>query len=144
MSVQNIKPYFRARMLALGYDNEHEEAFDTTEIPSTRIDNAFHILLGNLTGLSNNQNHQEILVPVGLQMFFKAYRVEEDGRLLAMSVMENIIKECCTASNRVTQASDGIKDVRFLSGEAVPMDASQDNITLLQMEFEVLYMLDFE
>ena len=144
MSIQHIKPYFRTRMSALGYRKEHPEAFDVEEVPSTIIDETFHILLGDLTGISITQNHQVIEVPVGLQMFFKGYRSEEDGRLRAMEAMEDIIKECCTAVNRVTQASDGIKNVEFATGVAVPMDESQDNITLLQMEFVVLYTLDFE
>ena len=144
MSIQSIKPYFRARMLALGYEKEHPEAFSTASIASTLRDKTFHILIGDLSGVSNNQNHQVIEAGVGMQMFFKGYRKEEDGRLLSMAALESIIKEVCTSRNRVTQALDGIKDVKFISAEAVPVEDTQDNITLLNMTFEVLYTLDFE
>lgn len=144
MSLASIKPYFRARMNALGFTKEHPEAFDAEEVPSTIIDKTFHILNGPSTFVSNNQNHLVMTVDVGMQIFFKGYRDEEQGRLRAESALESILRETLTATNRVTQASDGIKDVKLTSAEIIPMDESQDNISLLQMEFSVDYTLDFE
>jgi len=144
MSLNLIKPYFRARMNAIGFSNEWHEAFTTENIPRTRIDKAFHILLGNGSGIRQNQDDQEITIPVGMQLFFLSGRDEEQGRIAAMTEAERIIKEVCAPKNRVTQASDGIKDVRLNSFEAVALDISNDNITLLNIEFEVFYILDFE
>lgn len=144
MSFDVVKGYFRSRMSALGFTKEHPKPFDTDEIASTLRDKTFHILLANFNGVSNNQNHQVMTIEVGMQMFFKGYRNEEDGRQLAVETLDSIIKECCTAVNRVTQASDGIKNVSFLFAETVPVEDSNDNITLLNMAFEVLYTLDFE
>ena len=144
MSLASIKPYFRARMAALGYKNEHLEAFDTEEIASTLVDEAFHIVVGPASGVSNNQNHLVMTVEVGLEMFFKGYRTEETGRLRSEVALEKILKECLTAANRVTQASDGIKDVKLTAAEIAPMDESQDNITMLGIVFGVDYILDFE
>lgn len=144
MSLASIKPYFRARMAALGYQNEHLEAFDSDDIASTLIDEAFHIVVGPASGVGNNQNHLVMTVEVGLEMFFKGYRSEENGRLRAEIALENILKECLTAANRVTQASDGIKDVKLTAAEIQAMDESQDNISLLGIVFGVDYILDFE
>ena len=99
---------------------------------------------GPATFVSNNQNHLVMTVDVGLQMFFKGFRSEEDGRLAAEVALEDILKECLTAENRVTQASTGIKDVKLSTAEIIRMDESQDNISLLQMAFVVEYTLDFE
>jgi hypothetical protein len=143
MSLANIKPYFRDRMAAVGYENEHTEAFNLENIPSTLRDEAFHILVGAATGQSNNQNHLVMTVEVELQMFFKGYRSEEDGRLRAEIAMENILKETLTAKNRVTQASTGIKNVEVDTAAIAPLDESRDNVSAMAILFSVTYMLDF-
>lgn len=143
MSIASIKPYFRARLSAIGYSNEWPEAYQFEDIPSTRRDKAYHILLGDAFSNGQNQTDQEILIPVGVTIFFKAGRVEEGGRLASMISAEAVIREVCAPKNRVTQASDGIKDVRLSSFEAVPLSEDQDNVTRLNLAFEVLYILDF-
>jgi len=144
MSLASIKPYFRARLNTLGFTKEHPEAFDVEAVASTIIDKTFHILNGPATLVSNNQNHLVFTVDVGVQIFFKGYRSEENGRLRAESALEDILKETLSATNRVTQASDGIKDVKLVTAEIIPMDESQDNISLLQIGFSVDFTLDFE
>ncbi len=143
MSIQSVKPYFRTRLAAIGYKNEWPEAYQFEDIPSTKRDKAFHILLGDAFSNGQNQTDQEILIPVGVTIFFKAGRKEEDGRLASMIAAEAVIKEVCAPKNRVAQASTGIKDVRLSSFEAVPLSDDQDNVTRLNLAFEVLYILDF-
>jgi hypothetical protein len=143
MSIQSVKPYFKTMLAQAGYTNEWAEAYQFEDIPATRRDKAFHILLGDAFGQKQNQTDLEIIIPVGVTIFFKAGRVEEDGRLASMVAAEAVIKRVCAPQNRVTQASDGIKDVRLSSFEAVPLSDDQDNITRLNMSFEVLYILDF-
>lgn len=144
MSIQSVKPYFKARLADAGYTNEWAEAFQFEDIPATRRDKAFHILLGDAFSQQQNQTDLEILIPVGVTIFFKAGRVEEDGRLASMVAAEAIIRKVCAPQYRVAQASDGIKDVRLSSFEAVPLSDDQDNITRLNMAFEVFYIVDFE
>jgi hypothetical protein len=144
MSINLIKPLFRKNMLELGFDNEWPEAYQFEDIPSTRRDKAFHILIGGAFGASQNQTDQVVLLPVGLTVFFKAGKIEEDARIEAMSAAENIIKKICAPKVRVSEASDGIKDIRLSSFEAIPLSNDQDNVTRLNMAFEVLYILDFE
>jgi len=143
MSISSIKPFFRAQLNAIGYTNEWTEAYQFDDIPSTKRDKAFHILLGDAFSNGQNQTDQEILIPVGVTIYFKAGRVEEDGRLTSMIAAEAVIKQICSPQIRVTQANDGIKDVRISSFEAVPLSEDQDNITRLNLAFEVYYILDF-
>jgi hypothetical protein len=144
MSVNLIKPFFRSQLISLGYDNEWPDAYKFSDIPSTRRDKAFHILIGAAFSASQNQTDQTILIPVGLTVFFKAGRIEEDARIAAMAAAEQIIKKICDPKVRTSEASEGIKDVRISSFEAVPLSDDQDNVTQLNMAFELLYILDFE
>jgi hypothetical protein len=144
MSITKIKPYFRTRLQAIGYTNEWPEAFDFENIPSTRRDKAFHILIGDVFNFDQNQTDQTMLVPVGLSVFFNATRENEQAHIDALASGEAIIKEICAPKNRVTQASDGIKDVRAQSFEVIPLSDDQQRVMRLNMAFEVLYILDFE
>jgi hypothetical protein len=136
MSLANIYPYFRARMNGLGF-TEWPDGFNLENIPKTIINKSYHILTPDLAGGPSNQNHQDTDTSVTISFFEKGFRDPTEAKERAMLDIETIVKDVCNISNR----TDTLLNVVFDGGTIDPINASDDNQVLIQLNFTATVVL---
>jgi hypothetical protein len=127
-----LRPFFRTELLALNF-KEWKDAFNVTNIPSTILNNSFHI--ESVQGARRDEYNaldQPFNFDVTIRVFKKGYRTPADS-----------IDECMTACEAITArilASDkrigaGIKNIFLESINITPIAASNDNAAVLEITF---------
>lgn len=137
MSLANIYPYFRARMNALEY-REHEDGFSRDNIPSSLLNESYHILTSSGVGGSINQNHQDVGVNVNLMVAYKGFRHPSDAKEKALVEIDKILKEICNIKNRTSS----LLNVVFDGFDMVELDVTNDNVVMVEMNFTADVVLD--
>ena len=140
MSLVHIRPYFRARMNALGF-REWTDAFNIENIPSNILDRSYHIESNSVAGDSIHMEDQELNGTVNIKVFIKGYRTPADAVDKAMEYGDSIITECCKASNRLV---GNLKNVVLNSLSIEPLALTNDNSAILTIAFNVFTILDVE
>jgi len=140
MSLTKVKPYFKSVAEGQGF-TIWPDGFNFENIPENLIDRAYHLELDNFSGEGQNQQDQEMLVPIIVRCFFKGFR-DPDGAIdTAIQKAEDLITDAVKPSNRLTQYANGIKNVVFINGGAIPIAESNDNTILLELNFSVRVIL---
>lgn len=139
MSMTAARAYFRARGKAIGL-KEWTDGFNSDNIPSSVIHKSFHIQQGVASGISLNQNDQVIEFPITVKIFVKGYKDPSSGIDSAIELTENLIEECLTPQNRLTQ-SNGIKTIIYESSVFDPLSDSNDNAVIASSTFRVMTIL---
>lgn len=137
MSLTAIRPYFRARMNALNY-NEWRDGFNFNNIPSTVLNLSYHIETISGNGVSFNQLDQVINQDVTIRVFFKGYRKPQDAIDSAMNAYSDILDACLDPANRLNQS---FKNILFTSMQMDPLADTNDNAVILSLTFTVLVIL---
>lgn len=142
MSFADIKPYFRARMTAIGGLKEWKDAFPETNIPGNVLDKAWHIIFepASTTGLNQTCLTQEI--PVTLNLYFAGYQKPGEAIDTALTKLDAIYKEVLKHSNRLTQPE--IKNVLPEDWMLSPFENSNDNIIRLSVKFTFRIILEID
>jgi hypothetical protein len=143
MSFSSIKPYFRGRLQAVGYTNEHLDAVNLLNVPAVSIDRTFHILVSGSSGISANQSDQTIEANVVVSVFFAGWSNELQAIDDATLAAETILKSCVKISERVT-GIDELRNISFISHSVSPVDGSNDNIMVLTLEFNALCVFNID
>lgn len=143
MSLSEVRPYFKARCLALSGFKEHKDAFNWENIGSTAFNRAFHIMLGDAAPLRTSQpNALEISQPVTVRLFFNGYRDPHGAVDTVVETSETLIKDCLKLTNRL--GGVGLKNITFGSMAIEPFHASNDNAIISTLNFTALVMIDAE
>ncbi len=137
MSVTLVVPLFRTRMDGLGY-REHTDGFNIENIPSTIIDKSYHIEVITGTGGVINQHVQGVDMPITLRVFREGFRDPAAMRDEMLGDMQSIICDILTPAVRLTS---GIKNIVFDSFSLLPLDDSNDNSIILEMNFTNIVIL---
>lgn len=134
-ALSEIRPYFRTHMNALSF-KEHMDAFNYDNIPSTIINNTYHIAspTGGRKGAYTNAS-QPIEHDIIIRVFFKGYRYPALALDQAMTSYDQILARVLDADNRL---GSGIKNVYLNSVNIKPHSASNDNLVLLEITFTCL------
>ena len=134
MSLTDLRPYFSARLTALGFE-EWLDGFSSDNIPGTLIDNAFHQSFGTFSGQTTTQADQEIRSSVQIECFFKGFRDPGSKIQEAVGRAEGVISACMSHKNFM---STSIKAVYLdsMNIEAFDLEGN-DNIVLATIVFEV-------
>lgn len=140
MSLEVVRPYFRARCEAVGM-TEHESSFDVDNIPDTIIDDTFFIGFNSFNGTKANQNDQEISIPVTIIFFKNGYRYSHEGIDNALVKVEALIKEVQKPMNRLGTV---IKNVTSGSCLIEPITQTNDNTIKVSMIFNVIMSLQLD
>lgn len=140
MSLDAIRPYFRARCEAVGLI-EHENSFDINNIPDTIIDDTFHIQFNSFNGIKANQNDQELSIPVTIVFFKNGYRYSYEGIDNALIKAEALIKEVQKPANRLGTI---IKNVTTGSCLIEPISQSNDSTIMVNLIFNVIMTLQLD
>ena len=131
MSMTLVKPYFKARCIAVGL-KEHKDAFNQENIPSTYLDNTFHVLLGDFSGIKLNQSDQEINCSVSVSFWIKGFKTPSEGLDRAVSKSEQLLKETLKNSNRLGQC---LKNIVFNDVSYTALSDDNDNAIKCTMNF---------
>jgi hypothetical protein len=138
MSWTSIRTYFNARCEEQGL-SEWADAFNTDDIPSTSLDQVYHVQFGDFTGEGQNQSAVETLVNVTVQFFIKGFATPKDAVDSAISNAQSIVKASLLEGNRLSQP---FKNVLFTNMAIEPFAESNDNIARARLQFTVRAVLD--
>jgi hypothetical protein len=128
----DAKNYAVARMLALGYV-EHKDPLNTENIPQQLQGRAFHVMIQEPRGISNNQNSQDIEVDFAVRLWLKGKIDVNAARDEALTKLETIIAAFVAPMNRLN--ATGLKNVVFRSGGIDPIAGSNDNAFVVRTEW---------
>jgi hypothetical protein len=96
--------------------------------------------IGQVTGISNNQDNQETIVPVNAKIILKGYRNISEAEDAGIAIAENLMKDSVKASN--IAGTTGIHNIAFVSMNPQPFSTENESLILIEMEFEVRIILD--
>lgn len=131
MSISNVRPFYKNRLEILGFTH-WADGFNFENIPSTILDNAFHIEVNPSDAGVINQHAQFIDMPVTVRVFRKGFVDVSAGIDSALLDVENIICDILLPSIRL--GSD-IKNVVFDGFSVNPLADSNDNAIMLELNF---------
>ena len=137
MSLTLIKPYFKVRCEAVGL-KPVGDAFDNENIATTVINYGYNIEFFSASGVSINQNTQDISVPVDVVFFVKGFRSPQDGFDKAIVKVEQLIKEVEAPANRLGSC---LKNVKLNQISIEPFSDSNDNLVKVKTSFDVFTSL---
>lgn len=134
MSLSAVREYFAEHALALGY-RKHSDGFATDNIPSTKLNRAFHVEAFNFTGSPQNQMDLELRAPATVRLYFKAHKNVDDGIAVATDGGEVYLERALKASNRLGVR---IKNI-LLNGMVIePHAETNDNVVVCRLEFTAI------
>jgi hypothetical protein len=131
-----LKPYFIARCKAVDLV-EHKDAFNEENIP--QLDKAFHVLLGDFSGMPQGGREQQFSCPVTVTFWIKGYKNPSEGLDKAVQKAEALVKECLKPANRLGTL---IKNVFIGSVKTDAASGSNDNVVKVTLSFSTIINLD--
>ena len=137
MSLSLVKPYFVARCEEVGLQR-HPDPFNESNIPSTLIDYAYQLNLTTASIRKMNQNDLELDAPIEVIFYVKGYRDPDSGQDDAISKAEELIVACEAPSLRL---GTGLKNVIFQTMAIESLDATNDNIIRVRLNFNTITIL---
>lgn len=129
--------YFRDRMTGLGRVEWKDPDFGT--IPKTKLGRSFHLVHGQIRGVSNNQDYQSIDVDVVLRIPFAPDRRPTDLADEAAEFSDTVLADILSAKNRCVQT--GIKNVTFNTMTLEKLADSNDNGVVIELSLTVLVLM---
>lgn len=140
MAFVDLKPYFQARMKVVDPDlREWEDSFSIENIPAQIVDKAWHIRVEPTSYIGTAHECMNFSAPVTLRVCLKGYKYPYEAIDSAHVLADAIIKECCKASNRLSQAN--IKNVLPNLVSVREIGQSNDNIVVLEISLNCQIIL---
>lgn len=140
MSLAAVRPFFRTRLDALGFE-EHTDAFDDTNRPQNKLEKLYRIESGPVTGSPANQSVHTFEFDVTL---FITLRGTGDRNVSladrAFEVAEEVLNDVLQESVRI---GTDIKDVVPGTITIEPYAPTNDNDVTLTMGFTGLVLCQF-
>ncbi len=138
MALTDVRPYFRTRMVSLGF-KEWPDGFNFENIPSNILDQVFHIQSDTITPDTTNMTNYDISSPVTLRLFIKGFRDPAQAIDNAISSYETILCDVLKPANRLGTL---IQNVSPGSTSILPLSDNNDNAVILEMEFTARVFLN--
>ena len=137
--ISSVKAYARSRLTLLGL-TEWIDGFNFQNIPRTLLDEKFHVELGRCIGTGNNQGGQSIECSLRVNLFMAP--TIDPKTLIDDAVVraDTLISDMIMAQNRLT-FDTCVKDVKFNALDILPIDASNDNGIIINVDFTVLVII---
>lgn len=138
MSFSLVRPYFRTNLRALGF-TEWTDAFNFENIPSTRLEKAFHI--ENPSGSRRDvydPTSQDIELDVTIRTFRKGFKDPAQAVDSAIADLEAILTRVLASDRRL---GTGIKNVVYNNHTITPLADTNDNVAVLEINFICFIMI---
>jgi hypothetical protein len=136
MTLGGLRPFFVYILNAQSGLKEWKDGFNTANIPSNILDGAYHVEVGQISGLPASQLVHGFTAPITVRLFFKGYRDPQAVKDAALDKADVILNAVLRPSVRLQ--TDGLKDVRPVSIRPIPLDQSNDNALILELVFECI------
>lgn len=140
MNLDGFRAFLRTRLDALGY-REWEDGFNRSNIPSTIIDKSYHIQVGTIGTGPSNQVHHIFRYPVRLFVLLKGFRSPSQAIDQGLTEAQNILDDILSVDVRLQ--SNGLKDVRPVSIDVLPLSESNDNTIIVDIALEGFLIFKF-
>lgn len=140
MTLAGVKDFFRVRLDALSY-REWPDGFATNNIPSTLLDKAYHLGVGQINVTLPNQKAHEFTYPLSLKVFLKGYRDPSAAIDAALTEAHVIMADLLAPAQRLQ--SEGLKSLRLTSISPSPLQTGNDNAVVLELNFTAFLIFDF-
>jgi hypothetical protein len=136
MSFKPIRTFLAAQLLEVDSDFEaYDNGFESSEIGSNDYDKRYHIFYGNVATTAANQNITNDTVTATVNLYFRGSRTSTDELDDAMDLANAFRIECLRRANFLTYTF--IKQVKCNSIIAEPLDATNDNVIRIRLEFSI-------
>lgn len=136
--IYGVKPYARTILLGLGY-KEHKTLFSDEDLPNAIVDKAFFLTQNPVTGVSNNQDFQQMTVPLQVRVYKKTFRRESEKFQEAMTAAEVIRDAFLAPRTRLTQPK--IKNVSFATLDVVPVAGDNPHAMIVNLTFNFMVIV---
>jgi hypothetical protein len=133
MSFVDTKNLVVERMTLLGF-KEWRDGFNSENIPSTLLDGSFHFEYGPISSGPANQRAHQFTMSFTIRVFFKGYRDPYQGIDESLVDADEILAELLSPQIRLSQPC--IKDIRPVSIQPIPLQNTNDNALILEMNFQ--------
>jgi hypothetical protein len=138
MSFSAVRTYFRSNLSALGF-TEWKDAFNVENIPSTRLERAFHIsAVDGARRPPYGQQSQEVDASVAIRIFRKGYRQPADAVDQAILDLEAVLARVLDPTRRLGAV---VKNVYYNSHTITELSSTNDNVAVLEINFDCLIIL---
>lgn len=139
MALTDIRVYFRTQMEALGYV-EWRDGFNADNIPSTLLDNSFHIESGDVTPTVSSHQVHEFDCPVTIRIFMKGFLDPVSAIDDSYASVETIYSGLLLPSNRLGTT---VQDIIPTSVRVSPLTLQNDNAVLVEIDFNAKTFMGF-
>lgn len=134
MSFQSVRPFFRARLKAIGFE-EHPDSVDFQNIASTNLKKAFQLSTSSITGGAATQIAHNFDYGLTLRVFAKGSGRNNSKTFdLADELIDDIFQALLPASVRLGTV---IKDIVPDSVSKNPLSGSNDYDVEIEISFTV-------
>lgn len=134
MSLDLIRPYFRAQVSSLGFE-EWPDGYGDDNIPATILDRSFHQRVISVDGRAVNQETIEYMTTHSVKVFFKGFNDPSSAIDQGILDAQSIIVKCMKLSDYTTA---GLKGIFFDSMTVDPYDeTANDNIIVATIIFNI-------
>lgn len=139
MTLDLVRPYFRARANEQSGWSEWTDGFNVDNIPSSVLDKRYHIGVPSVPPSLIEQRDVTASATIDVVVFFKGYRNPASCIDTAVSQTQAFMKSCLKASNRCTFINVKLNGLDF---EA--LNADNDNHVKATVSFLVELSIDPE
>jgi len=139
MALSDVRTYFKTRMSTLNY-TQWLDAFNFENIPSYILNSVYHLDTRLTNQVRHSQYDLELTMQAEIRTFLHGYADPESAYDDSYDKIELILKECLKIKNAKVQKN--IKNVNLSSIDISPIDATNDNILLVTITFDVFIILD--
>lgn len=133
--IADVREYARSRLDVLGYD-EWSDGFDFKDIPLTKLDESYHLELGSVRGVSNNQTSLVMECPFTVRLFISPSGDPKSLIDQGIDVADTVIADLMKSSNRTLYS--GLQNIGFVGMTIEPLDQNNDNGVIIRIEFNAM------
>lgn len=135
-----VRPYFRARMDSLGFQ-EWAEEFELDNVPETISDKSYHIKSRLINAVSQTVQPLRVDQEAQLVVIFRGFSSPMNAEDAAHLGLETIVKDVLKPSNRLS-GTEGLRNVLFVRAEIEPLNFENDNSVRLIITFNCQCWVD--
>lgn len=125
-------------MESLGY-SEWRDGFNSENIPSSLLDNSFHIVSGDVSPTVNHQGH-EFECPITIRIFKKGFLDPVSAIDDSYVDVETIYAEILSPSNRL---GSSVHDIVPTGISVSPLTLQNDNAAVIDIQFNAKTFMRF-
>jgi len=132
MSIADVRPFFRAKFEALGFE-EHRDSLEAPEnIGSTELERVFHMGISDINTLSPSHQGKEFVYPVPITLMVNGFNDEASALDESDSIITTVL---CSVLAAATRSDADIFDIDVGLIEKKALSDENDNVLRIVFNF---------